>query len=267
MKHAIASILCIALNIALAQPQPIKTIDLAGIKQVAIDRAGDFYATTAAAIVKFDKDGERIATHTTSRSTTLFDPGNGVRLLAYYRDIQAYDILTPALQQKINARLDPAFAIEPWLICSSGDYNLWILDAADWSVKNVDTRRSVVSQEFSLDSVLQANPRFTFMRAYQGYLFLLDEEAGIVVLNRLGMIVRTLPVPHLPSFGFLGQELYYYREGSICFTDLFTGKSRSEPFDYPCSEILLSDERCIAIGKASITVFSYTPPKTSAGER
>ena len=44
-------------------------------------------------------------------------------------------------------------------------YDLVILDSADWSVKKVDIRRSVVTAEFILDPNLTANADFMSMRA------------------------------------------------------------------------------------------------------
>ncbi len=35
------------------------------------------------------------------------------------------------LKFQTAALIDSAFVIDPWLACSSGDHNIWVLDAAD----------------------------------------------------------------------------------------------------------------------------------------
>jgi hypothetical protein len=267
MKRLIIVVLCLVFRDIHAQKQLIRTIAQPGIIQVAVDRAGDLYATTASAIYKYNKNGELLATLRTTLRPTLFDPGNGVRLLAFFRDSLEYAILSPSLEQRSIQKLDPSFAIEPWLVCSSGDYNLLILDAADWSIKTIDTRNSNVDQEVRLDTTLLGTPDISFMREYQGFLFLLDSSSGILILNRLGMIVQKLFEDQIKSFYFLGQDLYYYKDGRIHFTDLFSLQSRSEPFDYPCREVVLTDERSIAVRSDGITIFSYSPSKSSSKDR
>jgi len=249
------------LGILYGQGQLIRKVELYGVRHVTVDRAGGFYAITPAGIHKYDGDGEETRQLQTPSPATLFDPANGVRLLAYFRDLQAYSIYPPNLDARPHMKLDPSFAIDPWLVCSSGDYNLVILDAADWSIKVVDTRNSVVDYEFRLDSALRENPHFVFMREYQGFLFLLDGRTGITIFNRLGMKLRTLAVAGLQSFNFLGQELYYCKDGKIHFTDLFTLQSRIELTDHPCLELALGDGRCLVLSPDSsgLAFFSYSP--------
>ena len=250
---------------AQAQPQPSGIVKLQNVLQVTTDRAGDFYAITDQAIHKYDSSGTVLQVAQTPSPTTLFDTGNGVRLLAYLRGTQEYLIYPPSLSPREPEKIDPSFAIEPWLICSSGDYNLVILDAADWSVKKIDTRRSVVDHEFNLETD-DTTPGYTYMREYQGFLFLLDRK-GIGIYNRLGMRVRYLLVEGLGSFHFLGQELYYYRDGRIHFTDLFTLETRSVPFHGPYTDVVIGNGCSMARTREGLIFLSFAPGKTSDTDR
>ena len=64
---------------------------------------------------------------------------------------------------------------------------------------------------------------FTAMREYQNYVFLLDPSRGIFIFNSLGRHIKTLDVPGVQSFNFLGEDLYYLRNDSLEFFNLFTG--------------------------------------------
>lgn len=250
-----------------AQPQPASVVKLPGVRQITTDRAGDFYAITPEAIHKYDSNGRELQVIQTPSPATLFDTGNGVRLLAYLRDTQEYVIYPPSLAPREAIKIDHTFAIEPWLVCSSGDYNLVILDAADWSIKKIDTRRSVVDNEFNLDPASTTEPDFVFMREYQGFLFLLDRSKGIGIYNRLGMKLKNLPAGGSLSFNFLGQELYHYQDGRIHFTDLFTLETRSVQFDGPYRDVVIGNGRSLALLPDGLAFFSFAPGKTSETDR
>ena len=47
------------------------------------------------------------------------------------------------------------------------------------------------------------------MREYQGFLFLLHQEKGILIFNKMGKWIKTIERPQLKYFNFLGEELYY----------------------------------------------------------
>lgn len=252
---------------ALYAQQPTRIVELPDVHGATADRAGDFYAVTGDAIYKYDTNGVVLHRVNTLSPTTLFDPGNGVRLLAYFRDARAYIIYPPSLTPRDPVAIDPAFAIEPWLVCSSGDYNIVIVDAADWSVKVIDTRRAVVDYEFALDLADAGKPEIVFMREYQGFLFLLDVRTGISIYNRLGMKVRELPVEGLRSFNFLGQDLYYYRNGYIYFTDLFTLETRTVKFEGPYTDVVVGHGHTLALTADELVFFSLVPGKTSETDR
>jgi hypothetical protein len=242
---------------SLAQMKLIRKIDLKDIRFVTIDRGGDVYAVTSDAITKFDKDGKQLSKLSITDTPESFDTGNGVRLLSYDRGKQKYTILTPSLGIVNESTIDSSIAIDAFLFCSSGDYGVLILDAADWSIKKMDTRDSRVLSEFKIDSLTNGLSSFASMREYQNFIFLLDKN-GISIFNGIGMKIRSISIPDLKSFNFLGQELYYYVNGQVHFFDLFTTETRFE--DIPGFDaVLLTDERLVGIKTGQLEIYSYHP--------
>lgn len=239
----------------LAQKRLIKSIELNEIGFATLDRAGDLYILTASALLKFDKDGNQLA-EMPSTPPTAFDTGNGVRLLMYFRQEQKYRIITPSLSEVSTNALDNSIAIEPWLVCSAGDYTILIFDNADLSVKKVDTKQDKVLSEFKVDSLFTD---FRFMRAYQNFTFLLDGQSGISIFNSLGTKLKTILVTGINSFHFLGQELYYYKGDTLHFTDLFSTETRQEAVKGSYQNVLITDERLIGINPTRVDIFEYTP--------
>lgn len=240
----------------------VKSITLVDtIASVHIDRPGDIYAVTCTGqIQRFDKDGNLTLLSRAERKPTLFDPRDGSRLFAYYRHDQHYEFLSPSFEPLASYKIDPSFAIQPWLICPSGEYKLWILDKVDHSLKKVNVKSSEVEVEVVVDSTIIGDAEaFTAMREYQNYVFLLDPSRGIFIFNSLGRHIKTLDVPGVQSFNFLGEDLYYLRNDSLEFFNLFTGQVRQMKTPSGYRDLLLTDERATFFRLRRIDIFAFRP--------
>jgi hypothetical protein len=243
-------------------PEKIKSLTLNDtILYAAIDRPGDFYAITRnGQIQRFNKDGKLTLLYKGDKAPTLFDPRDGSRLFAYYRDDQHYEFLNPSFESTAAFKIDSAFAIQPWLICPSGEYKLWILDKADQSLKKIDVRALEVEVEVVVDSTLIRNAAsFTSMREYQGFVFLLHPGKGIFIFNGLGKHIRTIDASGVGSFNFLGEELYFLRGDRLQFFNLFTAETRVMEITSGYTTALLTDERMILFTHLTIDIFLFRP--------
>lgn len=246
---------------AVAQDK-IKTLTLSDtIVDAAVDRPGDFYAITKSGqIQRFDKDGKLSVLYKAKEVPTIFDPRDGARLFAYYRSEQYYQYLNPSFEVTASYKIDPSFAIQPWLLCPSGDHKLWLLDGADHSLKKINVRESEVEVEVVVDSALTGNPEaFKSMREYQNFVFLLNPDKGLYVFNGLGHYLRTVGGPGIRSFNFLGEELYYLEGGKLHFLNLFTTDTREMIIDPIYTDVLLTDERMILFTPERIHIHSFRP--------
>lgn len=245
------------------------SIPAKGLRYATVDRAGYLYVVTDEGITRYSENGDSLA-YAPLPHITLFDPGNGVRLLAYQRKDQRYTLLSPSLTPIGTYPFDLSTVIEPWLVCSGGDYDIFILDAADGTLKNVDVRTGQVRSDFALNDTVNIAPAITLAKAYQHFIFLLDKQAGIRIYNPLGIAIRCLPVTGIDYFNFLGEELYYFQQGQVHFINLFTGehRARSLPFlpargiDY----LILTDRKCYAVTKNAVDIFTFVPEKTPVPE-
>ncbi len=233
------------------------------IINAAIDRTGDFYVVTKTAqIQRFDQDGKLTLLYKARKIPTLFDPRDGARLFIYYREDQHYEFLSPSFEPIPSAswRIDPAFAIQPWLICPSGEYKLWVLDSMDQTLKKINVKASEVEVEVIVDPMLIENvTSFKTMREYQGFVFLLNPMKGISIFNNLGKHIKTIPVSGIQQFNFLGEELYYLRNDKLQFFNLFTAETREIKIEGEYTAALLTDQRMILFLPQSIEIFEFRP--------
>ena len=240
----------------------IKTIALSDtIIDASIDRPGDLYLLTKhGQFQKFDQDGKLLVLYKGDHAPTLFDPRDGARLFAYYRHIQHYDFLSPSFAITQSFRIDPEFVIQPWLICTSGDHKLWILDSADHSLKKLNPKEHEIEVEVIIDSTVISNATgFTRMREYQNFVFLLNPRKGIFVFNSLGQHIKTIEVHPLRNFHFLGQELYYAEGEKLVFFDLFTAQTREISLEGVTGDIIVTEQRLFAVHPTSVDIYEFKP--------
>lgn len=257
-------LLCFIPSLLFAQGKKIKAIKTtSGIVQATMDRAGDFYVTLKTGeIQKYDKQGEFLNSFHYKGIPTLFDPTNAIRLLVYYHELKEYAWLSPNLEVSSFLKIDPSFAIEPALLCPSGERDLWILDAADFSMKKVNQQDSKIVTEFLVKSDVIPNAlAVTSIREYQNVLFLFDQKRGIAIYNNFGKPIRFIDSKNIPGYNFLGEELYFIEEGKIKFLDLFTGEKSELVLQDNADLVVLSDERMVLIKNDQIDVYEFQPSK------
>ncbi|NJM25451.1 MAG: hypothetical protein HC859_08135 [Bacteroidia bacterium] len=118
--------------------------------------------------------------------------------------------------------------------------DLVLLDSADMSLRKINLRTQKVLFEVRVSAT--SGSRYTSIREYQSFIFLLDEARGIYIYNSVGVLVRKIDAAGLRQFNFLGEELYYLQNGMLHFFDLFTAETRTLPLPAPADWVILTDE-------------------------
>lgn len=235
-----------------AAQSPIKTITLdEDIIDVAVDRPGDLYITLRPGkIIRIDADGNSTPLAVITNLPSLFDPRDGARLFAYYRNGQRYMYFSISREMSTHA-LDSAFAIEPWLVCPSGDHNIWIADAADNTLRKVNLNTAHIDAEIPCKGNVSA---IRYMREYQGFLFVL-QQGSIEVYSGMGKMLRTIGNGTVSWFNFLGEELYYRENDQLVFFNLFTAETRRQKLPQQTPFSIVTDTRTYSIGGRKIEIY------------
>lgn len=212
-----------------------------------VDRPGDLYVQFEnGTIQKFDINGKLVEEIKPELPLALFEPRDGSRAFSFDRKGNWYSY---GLFGTFNKQPVPEeFAIEPWLVCSSGDQNLWILDGVDLSIKKLNTGKQKIEVEIYLsqDQAIQKED-FVMMREYQNFLFIHNRQQGIEIHNAIGKRIKLISGKDIQYFNFMGEELYYAQTDKLIFLDLFDGKTRELPIDKGVQFMLLTDERVFKV--------------------
>lgn len=204
--------------------------------------------------MRYDGDGILKITMKNTPTPTLFDPHDGARLFAFYRAQRKYEFLNPSFEPRQAYKIDSAFVIEPWLACLSGDKNLWIIDAADKTLKKINTMQGHVDVEVAI-AMSAPIENMVFLREYQGFVFVLIKNRGVFVFNGLGKQIKTIENKSITSFNFLGEELYYLQHNKLVFFDLFSADTREIVLPEAGDFAILTDERLFIVKGEAVTFF------------
>jgi len=258
MKYlALCVLFCITFTVH-GQFTKLRTLDFSdSVVTAFIDRPGDLYVISRQGQLQhFDKDGKLLSLYKKNPGPDVFEPRDGSRLFAYFRTKQQYAYLNPSFDITHLIQLDSAFSIDPWLVCSSGDHNIWILDATEWSIKKIDIKKGIVLTEAVLpaDFSKQKSDYLT-LREYQGFLFISDKTKGVHIFNGMGKFMRTLIIEKPRYFNFLGEELYFQSDNQLHFFDLFTTETRTLKLPSASMFSLLTDERLFLVNHRHVDIF------------
>ena len=234
---------------------PLATIKIDEIQSAYVDRPGDLYVLLKNnKLKKFDIEGRLVSEQVFPDVPTLFDPRDGSRAFVYYNKAQECSFYSEEIKQ--NFTIEQQYAIEPYLVCSSGDYQIWIVDRSDWSLKRVIPAQSKVVIEAPLDQKqFTKAPEITALREYQNFLFILEKNTGILVFNSIGKQIKKIALPEIEYMNFLGEELYYKKGDKLYFYDLFDASERNTAIDPSCKYALLTDARKFLVYENRIEIF------------
>lgn len=254
MKYVLLFLFCLAAVSGDAQEKLIATVDIRNIESAYVDRPGDLYLLQKGNnLKKISTDGTLVLEQNFPSSLLLFEPRDGARMFACFNTTHCA-FFSEGTNQEIT--IEPQYAIEPALICSSGDHCIWILDRSDWSLKKINPVQSKVMAETLIDQEqFQGTPQFTFMREYQNFLFTIEKNAGILVFNGIGKQIKKIEAPGIEYFNFIGEELYYKKNDKLIFYDLFDATTREVPVEAVCKYILLTDARKYLVYENRVDIF------------
>ncbi len=264
MKLLIASYALIV-SVAWGQPFPYKKLKevklQANVTRVSVDRLGGFYTVSDCGIEQFNPEGKLQNKYLPNgcTGTELFEAWPLMRLYAYQKSKQQFILFDHNLKQVDQLQIDPAFAVEPQLAAPASDLKYyWILDL-DNSIKRIDPEGNTVSLES--EDLKEVKAKFTHMREYQSFLFLLDENSGIYIINKLGKLVSKIGTPGIQYFNFAGEDLYYLSGNQLIFYDIFTKDSYHIEVPPGNKFVIATDERLILIKEKLAEIFEFTPRK------
>lgn len=227
-------------------PKKLKELSLKNVDNVSVDRLGDLFVVFKnGTIKKYDANGKELAVLKKATLPTLIEPWYHPKIFVYDRLKQQTIDYDHNLESPQVGKIDPAIAVNPFLVCPTNDNKLLVLDEGDWSIKKANPTTSKVLLEFTIDTTGMSTPVFSYLREYQSLIFLLDKFSGIFIFNNLGKKVNHIKCT-TQNFGFYGEELFYLVDDRVIFFDLYSEKTREVKIE-PGKFVIVTDERIFLV--------------------
>ena len=213
----------------------IRTIAVGSSTAISTDRSGAVYLLNPRRnIVQLDSLSRLITLYspTNNARVTTIDAWNSMKVLAFYADRQELLLLDRFLTPITSVALAD-FEINNTVKAAAlaSDDGFWLFDETDFKLSKLDLRLRKITIETPLNLVLDRNKfDIRMLREYQNQVYLLDYNSGIYVFDNLGNYKQKLPITGVSHIGFLNNELYFVKEGSLHFYDLYKHQPRTIVF-------------------------------------
>ena len=222
---------------------------------ISIDRNGSVYLLGPKRnLVKLDSLGQPLHTFSPpsrGRISTV-EAWNPMKVFLFYEDRQELVLLDRFMRPVATSRLfDLNYTGSVRAATLTPDDSYWLFNESDFTLSKVDLRYQKPIVETPLNLILDKN-RFDvrFVREYQNMVYLLDHNGGIYVFDNLGNYKKKLPFTGLSYIGFIGNELYFVKDGQLHFFDLYQLKTRTMPLPAAKSYI------AALVGPSSLYLFT-----------
>ncbi|HEY4652846.1 MAG TPA: hypothetical protein VIG72_15635 [Pontibacter sp.] len=214
----------------------IRTLKVGSATAISTDRSNSVYFLNSQRnLVKLDSLGKLqhlYSPQTPLGRATTIDAWNPLKILLFNEDRQELLVLDRFLSP-ITSVLLPDFEINGTVRAAAlaTDDGFWLFNETDFKLSKLDMRLRRAVAETSLNLVLDKS-RFDvrMLREYQHQVYLLDYNSGIYVFDNLGNYKQKLPFTGLSYIGFLNNDLYFVKDGSLHFYDLYKQTTRIIPF-------------------------------------
>lgn len=234
-----SAILLFSMQVSRAQSlKIINTIALEEVKEVSIDRKGNlFYSDEKGNIKMLNRVGELIHSFSPQKTgqVSLIEAWPTLRVFVFYRDLQEYLFLDRFLASGPRYEFDNELIGFVSMATVSNDNGLWLLDDSDYTLKKLDLNFNEITVNSSLNTLFTSEKiAVNYMREYQNMLFLNDKNSGILVFDNYGNYIKKLPFTGLEYFSFKGDELYFLKQNTIHFYNLYNFQERK--IDLPANK-------------------------------
>ncbi|WP_210466293.1 hypothetical protein [Rufibacter roseolus] len=229
---------------------------------LSIDRFDRAYlADTRQNIIQLDTVGKVLNTFSqpTQGRVAMVEAWSPAKISVFYDDRQRVQLLdrflTPLGLADLREYTDGTIRAATL----AADDRLWLFDETTFRLLKVDTRVNRVVFENPLELLLDRRQHdITFMREYQGKLYMVDRSSGIYVFDNMGNYQKKLPLPSLSYVGFVGDELYYLSDNQLHFQHLYTFQTRTVTLpeqSLPYRQVLIGDKFVYLL--TNDTLFAY----------
>ncbi len=195
------------------------------------DQQGNIYVLKGDEVVKYtqEKAVYRYSNKALGKISRL-DAGNGLRILAWYADLNQIVVLDNTLSEHgPTIRLAPLNLEQVQLVAGSANNNLWLYDQATYELIRMNHQLQVLGRSGNLMQVSGSFLEPNYLVERGEYVYLNDPERGILVFDVFGTYYKKIPIIGLHDFQVLDHGLLYTQSDTLRFYQFKTFSESTTP--------------------------------------
>ncbi len=186
---------------------------------VSSDSYGNMFITDAKGnVTKYSSKGDMLLNYSpqTPGEITLIEAWNTIQIFLFYREYQQIDILDRFMAEQPSINLEHEDIGFCQMATLASDYNIWIFDNTDFSLKKFDKFKKQILFTTPLSLVLpDSEQEIVFIKEYQNRVYIAEEGGKVLVFDLFGNYLKTIELAGASAYCFSQNELYFVSEGKI----------------------------------------------------
>ena len=194
---------------------------------VEIDNIGNIYTISSNEISKWDKEGNFILKNSSQvyGNISSLDASNALKMILFFRDLSQISYIDNLLSQRGDRiELDVLGFYQTTAVCRSYNDGFWLFDQTTFELTRFTEQLEITAQSGNLAQILGEVPSPVYMREYNNFVYMLDEDKGVRVFDWYGSYVKTIPLIKGSKFVIRSERLFVMNENNLESYDLKTGK-------------------------------------------
>jgi hypothetical protein len=240
---------------------PLRTID-SKASQVTIDKLGNIYTLEGSRLTCLDSTGKLKATFSNFSDGvyTSVDVNDPLKILLYSREFSRIRFLDQNLAQK-SGEVDLSAQGYPnvLLACTSYESGFWIYDATGMQVVRFNSRGEQEQTSGNIAALAGFAPVPVFMTECDNMLYIADTAKGILIFDRYGAYLKTLPIYRVQNIHFFAGSIYVSNPDGI--VQYNTGDPTTVGYAFPekpAVDACLENGRLYLLNGTQLKIYKFT---------
>ena len=184
---------------------------------ITIDKLGNIYASDGTSIDKYNERGNLLFSYSTLSMgrISFIDTYNPLKILVFSKNFMRLLFLDHKLAAQQGAYILSDLNTLPTCVCMSYDNGFWVYDESVKQLFRYDAQQNLTNKSADITHFTEKKLNPSFIKETEsGFLLLNDKENGILVFDRFGTYLKTLPV-FTDYFYIMNNQILYIQDDML----------------------------------------------------
>lgn len=237
----------------------IKSIHCNG-DYITSDKLGNIYIVEEHILWKFDENGKLLKSYSSidAGNISSIDASDPLKILLFYQDFAIIELLDNTLSLSGSSIMMGNYEYgQATLACTSYNNAFWIYDSDSFRLIRFDNNLQIKNKSIEIINIIEEEINPDYIIEIGNHVYLNNPETGVIVFDRYGAYLKTLPFKGLKSFQLIDDVLIYFNKKALKSFNLKTTQSSSSslPVENPV-DIRIENNKLYLLLKDQLNIYS-----------